>query len=234
MGDINKAVEWLVSIANDSSHGYSQANRQGPDYDCSSHVLNALKKGGFDVNVNGYTGNMCSILKSVGFTEVTDGCKKGDIYLTPNKHTVMAYADGKVCTASGDKDGKPGESSDNEIYCRDFYTPSYGWTYHMRYTAGAGSTNNSNISKPTYVVGDVYTVVASDLIVRKGAGTNYNAVGYSGLTSDAKTKDTDKDGALNYGSRVTCKALKTVGNDIWMQIPSGWVAAYYNANIYVK
>lgn len=234
MGDINKAVEWLVATANNPTHGYSQANRQGPDYDCSSHVLNALKNGGFDVNVNGYTGNMYSILKSVGFIEVTDSCKKGDIYLTPNKHTVMAYADGKVVTASGNKDGKTGESADNEIYCRDFYTPPYGWTYHMRYVESTSQETPVTNNRPSYTVGKVYTVTASDLIVRTGPGTNYKAVGYHGLSADAKKKDTDKDGALNSGARVTCKALKTVGNDIWMQIPSGWIAAYYNSNIYVQ
>ena len=157
---------------------------------------------------------------------------KGDIYLTPGKHTVMAYADDRVCTAAGDKDSKTGDSSGKEIYCRDFYTPSYGWKYHFRYS-GAQSTGSDN-HKPTYKVGNTYTVVASDLIVRKGAGTNYAAVGYNKLTSDAKSKDSDKDGALNKGARVTCKDLKIVNGNIWMKIPSGWIAAVYDGNVYVK
>lgn len=233
MASIDLACNWLKQTADDNSHGYSQAHRQGPDYDCSSHVLNALKAGGFSVNVNGYTGNMADILSDIGFKKVTDNnCLKGDIYLTPGKHTVMAYADGKVVTAAGDKDGKTGDSSSKEIYCRDFYTPSYGWTYHFRYS-GIPTTGNEN-STPSYKVGGTYTVIASDLIVRSGAGTDYSIIGYKNLTNDAKSKDTDHDGALNKGARVTCKDLKTVGGDIWMKIPSGWVAAVYDGHVYVQ
>lgn len=233
MPSIDVSCTWLKAVADNNTHGYSQANRQGLDYDCSSHVLNALKQGGFNVNVNGYTGNMADILLDIGFKKVNDNkCLKGDIYLTPGKHTVMAYADDRVCTAAGDKDGKTGDSSGKEIYCRDFYTPSYGWTYHFRY--GGEQTTGSDSSIPSYKVGSVYTVVASDLIVRKGAGKNYAAVGYNKLTSDAKSKDSDKDGALNKGARVTCKDLKTVNGDIWMKIPSGWIAAVYDGNVYVK
>lgn len=229
MPDINKACQWLKKIADDNSHGYSQVNRQGPDYDCSSQVLNALEKGDFDVNVNGYTGNMYEILKSVGFREVTGSCKKGDIYLTPGKHTVMAYADGKVVTAAGDKDGKTGDSSGKEIYCRDFYTPSYGWTYHMRYVE-VDSTEDDTVS---YRVGETYTTMVSDLIVRKGPGTHYAPVGYAGLTADGKKHDSDKDGALDYGTRVTCKDIEMENGNIWIKIPSGYIAGYYQRKLYV-
>lgn len=219
MGNINKACEWLKAIADDNSHGYSQTHRQGPDYDCSSHVLNALKAGGFSVNVNGYTGNMYDILKGIGFAEVNDSkCIKGDIYLTPGKHTVMAYANGMVCTAAGDKDGKTGDSSGGEIYCRQFYTPSYGWTYHMRY----GSSNDTS-----YKVGMVYTLRAN-VAVRAGAGTNYSLVGYNNLTADGKKHDTNKNGYLESGTRVTCKDVKVVAGDIWIKTPSGWMCAVYD------
>lgn len=221
MVSIEKACEWLKATADDNSHGYSQAHRQGPDYDCSSQVLNALKRGGFDVNVNGYTGNMYSILKSIGFVEVSDNnCKKGDIYLTPGKHTVMAYADGKVVTAAGDKDGKTGDSSGKEIYCRDFYTPSYGWKYHMRYKGL--SDNDVNY---TYKVGNTYTLRAN-VAVRKGPSTNYSLVGYGNLTTDGKKHDTDKNGYLEKGTRVTCKDIEFVNEEIWIRTPSGWMCAY--------
>lgn len=42
------------------------------------------------------------------------------------------------------------------------------------------------------------------------------------------------DGALEAGTRITCLAYKQVGSDIWMQIPSGWIAAYYSGKEYVK
>ena len=41
MGVIDTAVNFMLQIANDDSHGYSQDDRWGPDYDCSSLVIQA-------------------------------------------------------------------------------------------------------------------------------------------------------------------------------------------------
>lgn len=30
------------------------------------------------------------------------------------------------------------------------------------------------------------------------------------------------------------RASRTIGNDIWMQIPSGWIAARYGGKVYVE
>lgn len=89
------------------------------------------------------------------------------------------------------------------------------------------------VAVPDYEVGTVYTTQV-ELKVRSGAGTNYRAKTYSKLTSNAKTNDKGRDGAIDKGTKVTCKALKAVGSDIWMQIPSGWIAAYYQGKVYVK
>lgn len=102
----------------------------------------------------------------------------------------------------------------------------------------SGKTNSTapSVSRPkvpSYTVGKNYTLQV-ELKVRKGAGTNYAAKKNSELTANAKANDSDKDGALNKGTVVTCKAIKKVGNDIWMEIPSGWIAAYYDGEIYVK
>ena len=43
---IQSAVAWARGIAADASHGYDQANRWGPDYDCSSFVISAYKAAG--------------------------------------------------------------------------------------------------------------------------------------------------------------------------------------------
>ena len=85
---------------------------------------------------------------------------------------------------------------------------------------------------PTYVVGKTYTVQASDLIVRKTPGGA--AVGHSGLTADGKKHDKDKDGALDKGTVITCKAVKKINDDIYVKSPSGWMAGYYKGNIYLK
>ena len=76
-----------------------------------------------------------------------------------------------------------------------------------------------------YTVGDVYTVdVNTALNVRTGAGTDYPLVGYYGLTPDGRAH-ANAWGALYSGTRVTCLAIVEKGNDIWMQIPSGWICA---------
>ncbi|MCD8156505.1 MAG: N-acetylmuramoyl-L-alanine amidase [Clostridiales bacterium] len=98
-------------------------------------------------------------------------------------------------------------------------------------TSDTGSSSGSTV---TFTVGQTYTVTASDLYVRKGPGPGYSKVGDSGLTSNAKANDKDKDGGLDQGTRVTCLETATVGDDIWMRIPSGWIAAYYNGKYYVS
>ena len=97
----------------------------------------------------------------------------------------------------------------------------------------ASTAKSTSTDVPSYAVGKVYTTQV-ELNVRKAAGTGSARVGYSGLTANAKTHDKDKDGAIDKGTRVTCQAIKKVGNDIWMKIPSGWIAAYYNGKLYVK
>lgn len=66
MLDINKAVTWIRSIAEDNTHGYSQINRYGnPDYDCSSLVTAALRIAGADIPKNLTTYNMKKALESI-------------------------------------------------------------------------------------------------------------------------------------------------------------------------
>lgn len=108
-----------------------------------------------------------------------------------------------------------------------------GWITLKYATKNTTPDSPAYISAPTYTIGKTYTAQV-ELIVRKGPGTNYSPVGYSGLTSNAQKFDKDKDGAIDSGTRVTCKTIKHIGNDIWIQIPSGWIAAFYNNKIYVK
>ena len=46
-------------------------------------------------------------------------------------------------------------------------------------------------------------ITACDLSVRTGPGANYRRKIYEELTKNAKAHDYDKDGCLNYGTRVT-------------------------------
>lgn len=135
---IQTAIDWAIEIANDSKHGYSQTNRTGPDYDCSSFVLTAYKNAGFDVKI-GNTKTMKDILTKVGFKDVKstvtlsngNGLKPGDVLLAPGDHTAMYIGDNKIVHASKDKDGKTGESKGEEILVQKYY--KYSWSYVLRY-----------------------------------------------------------------------------------------------------
>lgn len=86
---------------------------------------------------------------------------------------------------------------------------------------------------PSYRSGRVYTLQVDKLNVRKNAGTGSAKVTYANLTANAKA-NAYLTGQLKKGTKITCKTVKNVDNDIWLQIPSGWIAGYYNGKIYVK
>ena len=86
---------------------------------------------------------------------------------------------------------------------------------------------------PSYTVGKTYTLQV-ELKVRTGPGTNYAVKKHSQLTADGQKHDKDKDGCLDAGTEVTCQEVRKVGADIWMKAPSGWMAAYYEGQIFIK
>lgn len=110
MSKVKTAVQWMIDIANDDSHGYDQTNRQGPDYDCSSLVINGYEKAGVPVKESGasYTGNIYSSFIKAGFKDVTNevnlktcyNMKEGDICLYPGKHVVCYIGNKKIVHAS--------------------------------------------------------------------------------------------------------------------------------------
>lgn len=68
-----------------------------------------------------------------------------------------------------------------------------------------------------------YMITASDLKVRIGPGMKYRVKTHNELTKDAKAHDYDRDGCINYGTRVTVSKF----DGDWAKIPSGWVAKRY-------
>lgn len=108
-------------------------------------------------------------------------------------------------------------------------------------TSGASRGSSSSASKPStssspashFKVGNVYTTQVSDLNVRTGPGTSYRKKSRSELTADGR-KHADAEGQFKKGTRVTCKAVKTVGSQVWIQTPSGWLCAYNGSKYYVK
>lgn len=101
----------------------------------------------------------------------------------------------------------------------------------------ATEKQDANISNnASYKVGTTYTTQVI-LKVRSGAGTNYAQKSYNQLTTNAKANAYStgaNTGCLKSGTRVTCLEVKNVNNDIWMRIPSGWIAGHYNGKTYVK
>lgn len=104
--------------------------------------------------------------------------------------------------------------------------------------------NGSNLTKydvesvdnsvERYKIGNNYTLQVN-LLVRKGAGTDKGIKTYNDLTVDGK-KHAFKQyiACLKKGTVVTCKEIIYVGNDIWLRIPSGYVAGFYQGKEYIK
>lgn len=145
MSKVDTYTDYMIAIANDNSHGYSQINRGGnPDFDCSSLVGHALTKAGFNVNVNSTTRNLYEQLKRCGFTSCSRPFQKGDIHLAVGHHVCVSTDSEHIVHASIDEIGttkgrKAGDQTGKEICIRKYYTPSYGWNYHLRYNGDKGS-----------------------------------------------------------------------------------------------
>lgn len=144
MSKVDTYTDYMIAIANDNSHGYSQINRGGnPDFDCSSLVEHALAKAGFNVNVNSTTRNLYEQLKRCGFTSCNRPFQKGDIHLAVGHHVCVSTDSEHIVHASIDEIGttkgrKAGDQTGKEICIRKYYTPSYGWDYHLRYKGDKG------------------------------------------------------------------------------------------------
>lgn len=142
-------TDYMIAIANDNSHGYSQIHRGGnPDFDCSSLVGHALAEAGFNVNVNSTTRNLYEQLKRCGFTSCNRPFRKGDIHLAVGKHVCVSTDSEHIVHASIDENGttkgrKAGDQTGKEICIRKYYTPSYGWNYHLRYNENKESAGYS-------------------------------------------------------------------------------------------
>lgn len=174
-----KAVEWALSIANDNSHGYSQENRWGPDYDCSSFVISAYEQAGVPVKEAGasYTGNMKNAFRACGFQVLPAGSplKVGDVLLNEQYHTVMAIGNGQVVAARRNEDGFAGDGTGREITTQNYYYyPNGGWDCILRY---AGSETAPDKTPESSTVGQQ---MAEHII----ASRKYPTIQY-GSTGDA-------------------------------------------------
>lgn len=161
MGIIDNAVIRALEIAADDSHGYDQANRWGPDYDCSSLVIDCFKRAGLPLSCT-YTGNMCSDMLRHGFEDVTGsvdlstgaGLERGDVLLNHVHHTALYIGGGQIVQASinergGVTGGATGDQTGREIYERGYY--NYPWDCVLRYVGAETDTVPATKTPTKYV-----------------------------------------------------------------------------------
>lgn len=154
----DKACTWAEGIAADQSHGYSQQNRWGKDYDCSSLVISAYKAAGVPIDINKvyYTGNMDK-LRDYGFVDVTKSCNldtgsgliRGDILYyhikDTNGHTAMYCGNGKIVHARGQSYGSPATGDQGTEIAVTNYSRSQ-WQHVLRYQGGGSVSLTDNLA----------------------------------------------------------------------------------------
>lgn len=142
MTKVEKATTWLEERAADPRNGYSQTNRWGPDFDCSSFIITAWEQAGVPVKSRGatYTGNMVPVFLACGFKDVTasvnlatgEGLHRGDVIINERDHVVQAVGNGKIVHArSSEGNNIPGDQSGNEIRVQPYW--NYPWDCVLRY-----------------------------------------------------------------------------------------------------
>lgn len=157
---IENAVKWAEGIANDDSHGYDQAHRDGPDYDCSSFLSWAWYKAGLNTRP-GYTpstSTMYEVFIDAGFIDVTSevnistgyGIIRGDVLLRTGHHTAMSVGGSKIVHARSNENGgitggQTGDQTGNEIAITGYYNAP--WDKVLRYPGGSGGVTGVYIVK---------------------------------------------------------------------------------------
>lgn len=100
-------------------------------------------------------------------------------------------------------------------------------------------TKYDNISHETtkYIVGKNYTL-QDNMFVRTGAGTSYSIKAVRELTQDGKkhavSSNLNANAILKKGTIVTCLEVVKEGSNIWLRIPSGFVAGIHDGKEYIK
>lgn len=149
---VENAVKKAVAIANDNSHGYSQKNRTGPDYDCSSLVYYSFSSSGFSLSPAWFnTSTMGGALLNAGFREVTNislssssDLQRGDI-LWKSGHTEIYIGSNQLVGAHSDYGyPKTGDQNGKEISVTSYYYKGNNgsvWTKVYRYSKGTSVEN---------------------------------------------------------------------------------------------
>lgn len=240
-----KAVDWMINLARDDSHGYDQDNRWGEygDYDCSSAVITAYQKAGVPVKTNGatYTGNMRAVFLRTGFKDVTfkinlntgKGLEAGDVLLNEVHHTAMYIGNGLEAEASinefgGAHGGEPGDQTGREVLIKSYR--NFPWNCVLRYV-GDGSEQEAH-KEPQEVPEGPYTVslgeisMGSEGWVVKLAQTLLKGLGYTGYSDSILELDGEFGRNTEYAVRQfqLVRSLEVdgvVGPQTWKELVEG-------------
>ena len=187
---IEAMISWATSTADDQSHGYSQDNRTGPDYDCSSFVSYALDAGGFKViEANGgYPCDADSIwnaLSSLGgwerynYSDVNSNILRGDILIRAGSHAAIAIDSNKTVEASGVNSGQGSPETGDQGREIDYYSvEGRSWDYVLRYKEAYTTITTTGQPGVSYT-----TVSATGFKLMNGGGYGTYWIGQSGATS---------------------------------------------------
>ena len=217
-GSISDVLDWAVATAKDDKHGYSQSNRWGVNYDCSSFALSAYMSAGFDVNGASCSSDMKSHMtkSGVGFSWIsrstlelddgTDNLKAGDI-MWRSGHVEVYLGNNQLVGAHRDRDGKSGDSSGTEISVTKYN--DQGWSGVIRYTgtskkavATTTPTVTQTAATAKYPTG-TYMVNVEELNVRPQASKGGDAIGIAKEGAVYKvTEVVDKWGKISYGGKT--------------------------------
>ena len=184
-----------------------------------------------------YTGEV----SNAGTVSVRNYLQKGDSGDAVKEMQKMLIGCGYSCGKSGVDGSFGGDTEKALIAFQKFYALEVDGKYGPASKAKLTSVYNSKQSasapevakSPQYAVGKAYTLQV-ELKVRTGPGTNYAAKKHSQLTADGQKHDKDNDGCLDAGTAITCKEVNVVGNDVWIKAPSGWMAGYYNGQVFIR
>lgn len=221
---VESAVAWALAIAADSSHGYDQTSRWGPNYDCSSFVITAYEQAGIPLKTKGatYTGNLKAAALAAGFVTVAWGnnpanLQRGDIILKASSHVIMCIGSGQCVWASINEKGtatggQSGDQTGNEIKTGAYYVYSGGWDCVLRY-AGDVTAGTTPSSGGTWVGGNKY-LSSAEMAINAQYILNY-------LTSAGWTKN------AACGILGNMQSESTINPQIWQSLKSGSTSLGY-------
>ena len=175
--DLERSIQWMEIISKDDSHGYSMSSRYSPNFDCSSFISFALIFGGFKVRHDSVTWNLHSQLRADGWKDIDINAprQRGDIFLSEHGgsgggHVIACVDASKMVHASSTSKG---------ILIEDFYIPSFGYDFHMRYDGynePSTGSKKSNEEIAREVIAGKWSVYPERKKLLEKAGYNYKEI----------------------------------------------------------